>query len=70
MKIRKIVTLARTVSFILFITLFGLSVLAMDGDNLVFPIVCFVISILCFGISYVLDYLLAETGDKHPFFMH
>lgn len=59
----------------LFLTLFGIFIAfaigSIDSASLIFPLGCFGISLVCFGISYALDRLLFETrwsGDSESLF--
>lgn len=66
-KIRKGISFARGLFLVLFGICITLVVVSIDSESLVFPLVCFGIGIVCFGISYALDWLLFETawsGDK------
>lgn len=70
-KIRKTIAFARTLFLYLSILSLALTICSADGPSLKFPIICTIIGIVCFGISYGLDQLLFETawsGDKQsPF---
>ena len=61
-RIRKGVTIARGVFLGLFLVFMGLTICSADSESLVFPIVCFVISMVCFGVCYLLDELLWQTS--------
>lgn len=66
-KIRKAVAFARTLFLYLCILSIALTICSVDGPSFKFPIICTLIGIVCFGISYALDQLLFETawsGDK------
>ena len=66
-KIRKAVAFARTAFLMLFFLFVALAICSVDSESLKFPIICSIIGVICFGISYILDHLLFETawsGDK------
>lgn len=60
-RIRKAVSFTRTLFLALALLGFALAICSVDGPNLIFPLVCVGVSALCFGISYVLDWLLFVT---------
>ena len=72
-RIRKAVAFTRTLLLVLALLCVALTVCSVDSNNIMFPLVCFGIGTVCFGISYALDYLLFETawsGDKPSPFTH
>jgi 4-hydroxybenzoate polyprenyltransferase len=72
-RIRKTVEFMRTLFLILALLGIAFAVASADGYSLKFPIVCALIGVVCFGISYALDCLLFETawsGDKSSPFTH
>lgn len=72
-RIRKAFAFARTLFLVLCLICIALVVCSVDGESLVFPIVCFIIGAACFGISYAIDQILWETawsGDPESPFNH
>lgn len=66
-KIRKAITFARTLFLLICVSFIGMTIASVNGDSIAFPIICFGIAMVCFGISYGLDCLLFETawsGDR------
>lgn len=63
-RIRKAVSFIRTALFWIALICIGLTICSVDGPSLLFPIIYFVIGMVCAAISYVLDYLLWETSYK------
>mgnify|MGYP006361036969 CR=1 FL=1 len=60
-RIRKTVAFFRTLLFGVALLCIAFTICSVDGPSFVFPLVCFGIGVVCFGISYVLDCLLFET---------
>lgn len=72
-KIRKALSKVRAFLLIVFGVCLFLTVCSVDGESLIFPIVCFGIGVVCFGISYAIDWLLVETawsGDSSSLYYH
>lgn len=67
---KKLIAFTRTLFFVLAILCIAMTICSADGPNIIFPIICFIIGIICFGISYTLDKLLWQTGDKKSLFTH
>ena len=57
-RIRKTVEFARTLFLIICGICVFLTIASVDGPSIWFPIVCFAVGSICFGIAYFFDYLL------------
>lgn len=66
----RIVAAIRTVFAMLFGICFLLTYITANGTSLLFPLVCGIIGIICFGISYFFDYMLFEFTNNNTFFTH
>lgn len=65
-RIENYIAKGRTIFLIGFAISVFLTYCSIDGENLTFPIVCFVIGIICFGISYTLDFFIHDKKSS-PF---
>lgn len=68
-KIRKVISFIRTFFLALFVLCIFLMIASVEGPSLLFPIICFIIGMLFFGIAYFLDWLLWDTSfdNQSPF---
>lgn len=69
MTIRKVITYARTLFLALFFVCLMAAIVTADGIDFTHTIVWGIISLVCFGISYALDWLLGDNNSNSPF-MH
>lgn len=63
-RIRKAVAFARKLCLVIFGICLLLTVVSVDGPSIWFPIACFAVGTVCFGIAYFFDYLLWDTKGR------
>ena len=70
-RIRKLVSFARTLIFAIALVFFGIALCSVNAPTLTFTFVCLGIGAVCLAISFALDYLLFETAyNSESIFYH
>ena len=63
-RIRKGITFARNLFFILFGIFVMLTICSASGEHFEFTTKCFGLAVVCFGVSYILDCLFFEHAYR------